>query len=166
MNHKKISKLGTIFILIMVVILVGVIPATAKAVRVDYVSAGCIVYQGPPERFWISEDGIVHMRGITVNQTDTSTNDYDNGIATLIMNVDINPVTGYGHAYGSLTVYPIAYDGTWVGQWSTHISPEGLRGSATARGTGELEGLLLFNDMRSTDPANPCTDGYETVLIP
>ncbi len=162
----KAKKITTVFIVAMLVILVGVVPATAKAVRVDYVSIGCVQYQGPPEHFWISEDGIVHMRGVTVNQVDTSTNDYDNGTATLIMDLDINPVTGYGHAYGSVTIYPIAYDGTWVGHWSTHVSPEGLRGSMTARGTGELEGLILFNDMMSTDPANPCTDGYETVLIP
>ncbi|HSB67648.1 MAG TPA: hypothetical protein VLD65_13825 [Anaerolineales bacterium] len=162
----KTKKVTTVFIVAMLVILVGVVPAAAKAVRVDYVSTGCIVYQGPPERFWISEDAIVHMRGITFNQVDTSTNDYDNGTATLIANIDMNPITGYGHAYGSVTIYPTAYDGTWVGQWSTHRSPDGLKGSMTARGTGELEGLLLFNDMRSTDPTNPCTDGYETVLIP
>ncbi len=163
MNAKKVT---TLIIVAMLVILVGVIPAAAQAVRVDYIAVGCIISQGPPERFWVSEDGIVHMRGVTIDQVDISTNDYDNGTATLIVNIDMNPVTGYGHAYGSLTIYPTAYDGTWVGQFSTHRSPEGLRGSMTARGTGELEGLLLFNDMRSTDPTNPCTDGYETVLIP
>jgi hypothetical protein len=121
---------------------------------------------GTPEREWISDDGILHQRGILVINDITSSSDYLTGGITLEMNVDINPATGLGHAYGTLSIVPTAWNRAWEGHWSTHKSPEGLRGSATGQGTGELAGMKVFNNMTNTDPMDPCTYEWGTILIP
>jgi hypothetical protein len=166
MNNKRISKGWITTLLVILIILVWVIPVSAKAVRIDIHGTTCIQTQSPPARFWISEDGIVHSRGIILSNIDLTESPYDTGPATMMMNVDVDPVTGYGHGYGTFTIYPSAYNGTWEGHWSTHISPDGVKGSAVGHGTGELEGFQIFNDMSSTNPFDPCTISDITVLLP
>lgn len=166
MNYRRVFKISVPTLLAILIVVVGIIPASARAERVDIYGTTCIQTQSPPERFWISEDGIVHMRGIVTTNIDVTNNGYDTGSASMVMNIDMDPATGNGHGYGTFTIYPSAYDGTWSGSWSSHISPDGLRGSATGHGTGELEGLSIFNNMSSTNPNDPCTISNITVLIP
>jgi hypothetical protein len=166
MNHARQTKVIYISILVMLFILVSAMPATAKAEKVNFTGTTCIVSQSPPERFWISEDGIIHMRGIVTKNVDVTDSPYDTGSASMIMNVDINPLTGEAHGYGTFILSPTAYSGTWEGHWSTHISPDGLRGLAVGHGTGELEGLQIFNNMTSDDPSDPCTNSSIRVLVP
>ncbi len=106
MNHKSVPKLGITLLLAIVVVLVSVVPASAKAERIYITGSTCIQTQGPPERFWISEDGIMHMRGIITSNIDVTDSPYDTGSASMIMNIDIDPTTGYGHAFGTFTIYP------------------------------------------------------------
>lgn len=166
MNHKRFQIRSILLVLAMVVVLVSAVPASAQAERIFISGTTCIQTQSPPERFWISEDGIMHMRGIITSNIDVTDSPYDTGMASMIMNIDIDPTTGYGHAFGSFTIYPTTYDGTWEGHWSTHIAPDGVRGSATGHGTGELEGLQIFNNMSSENPNDPCTISDIVVLIP
>jgi hypothetical protein len=164
MNVKRIT---VVFILAMVVVLVSTVSATAKATHIEYTSIDCTVEPwGPPEREWVSDDGVLHQRGILVVNEVSSSNAYLTGGMTLEMNVDIDLGTGLGHAYGTLSLDPIAYNGTWEGHWSTHISPEGLRGSATGQGTGDLQGMKLFNHMANSNPMDPCTNEWGSILIP
>lgn len=166
MNHKHFQNKSILLVLAMVVVLVSTVPASAQAERIYMSGTTCIQTQSPPERFWISEDGIMHMRGISTSNIDVTDSPYDTGTASMIMNFDIDPRTGYGHAFGTFTIYPTTYDGTWEGHWSSHIAPDGLRGSATGHGTGELEGLQIFNNMSSINPNDPCTISDIVVLIP
>ncbi len=166
MNHTRKSKITIIFSLALLVILVGTVPASAQAERLSITGTTCIQYQSPPEKFWISDDGIVHSRGAVLHNIDVTDSPYDTGINILTGNVDLDPATGYGHAYGTFILYPSAYDGTFEGSWSSHISPDGLRGRAVGHGTGELEGIQIFNELSSNDPNAPCTNSSITILIP
>ncbi len=166
MNHKKKSKITFILCLVLVIVLVGAIPASAQAERLIISGTTCIQYQEPPEKFWISDDGIMHSRGAVLHNIDVTDSPYDTGINILTGNVDLDHATGYGHAYGTFILYPTAYDGTFEGSWSSHISPDGLRGKAVGHGTGELEGIQIFNELSSSNANDPCTNSSETILIP
>ncbi len=172
MNHKRFSRLSIMLILILVLILVSAIPTSAQAERVYLTGTQCPISLGTPEREWISEDGVLHQRGVAMINISTSESPYLEGMSYLVANFEINLLTGAVHAYGSGETRPSAYDGTWVGRFSTHISPEGvIEGSIVLHGTGELEGLILFNTVSNPtapDPAcnnmNTANQGY--VLIP
>jgi hypothetical protein len=166
MNHTKRSKIIFILSLTMLVVLVSAVPAYAEAQRLNFTGTTCTQSQTPPEKFWISDDGIMHQRGIVLTNIDVTDGDYDTGINVLTGNIDLNLATGYGHAYGTFTIYPAAFEGTFEGSWSSHISPDGLRGRGVGHGTGELEGVQVFNEMSSDNPADPCTNSSITILIP
>ncbi len=172
MNHKRISKVSVVFSLVMLAILVAAIPASAQAERIYYTSYECPISMSPPERQWVSDDGILHQRGVHQVNEITSSTPYLTGFNYLVVNAEINLATGEVHAYGKVEVQPAAYEGSWVGFFTTHVSAEGvLDGKATVQGTGALEGLKDFNNMHSPiapDPAcfnmNTLEDGY--ILIP
>jgi hypothetical protein len=172
MNHNRKSKIAVIFTLIVLVLLVGVVPASAQAKRIYYTSYECPISMTPPERQWVSEDGILHQRGVHQVNEITSSTPYLTGYNYLEINADISLVTGEVHVYGKVDLQPTAYEGSWIGFFTTHISSEGvLDGKATARGTGDLEGMMDFNNMHFPlvpDPAcfnmDTAEDGY--ILVP
>lgn len=167
MNQKRISVLSTIFIVAMAVLLAGTVPAAAQAEQLHFTGTNCIYPQSPPERSWVSDDGILHQRGMGMISINVADSDYLTGIMIVNGNIDLNLATGDGHTYGTLTIYPEAYNGTFEGNWTSHISADSLRGTVVAHGTGELEGMQLFGDLSGESPLiNPCTNGDMTILIP
>lgn len=171
MNHKRISILSTIFLLAMVVLLAGTVPAAARAERIYFSGEDCPIFVGPPERQWVSEDGGLHMRGIPMITTLTYEPPDLSGLNYLVMNQDVDP-TGAVHVYGTVDLHPDSGGGTWVGIFSTHVSPEGvISGRAVAHGTGAYEGMITFNNVSSPAAPNPdcynmntASNGY--ILIP
>ncbi len=171
MNHKRISKVSAVLTLVLLAFLVAAVPASAQAERISYTSFECPISMSAPEREWISEDGILHQRGIQLVNAITSSTPYLNGYNYLEMNTEINLATGEVHAYGKFDLHPAGYDGSWVGTWTTHVSAEGMTiGKATGRGTGDLEGMMIFNNMFNPTVPNPAClletdeDGY--ILVP
>jgi hypothetical protein len=166
MNHTRRSKIIFILSLAMLFVMVSAVPASAQAQRLSFSGTTCTQSQTQPEKFWISDDGVMHSRGSVLTNIDMTDGDYDTGMAIMTGNVDLDLVTGYGHAHGTFILYPAAYNGTFEGSWSSHLSPDGLRGVAVGHGTGELEGVQIFNNMSSDNPNDPCTNSSITVLIP
>jgi hypothetical protein len=166
MNHKKMSNIVFILSLAILVVVVSAVPAYAQAQRLNFIGTTCTQSQTPPEKFWISDDGVMHSRGALLTNIDVTNGDYDTGINILTGDIDLDLATGYGHAHGTFTIYPAGYNGTFEGSWSSHISPDGLRGIAVGHGTGDLEGVQIFNNMSSDNPNDPCTNSNITILIP
>lgn len=166
MNHKKMSKIVFILGLALLVAAVSAVPAYAQAQRLYFTGTTCTQSQTPPEKFWISDDGVMHSRGAVLTNIDVTDGDYDTGINILTGDIDLNLATGYGHAHGTFTIYPTGYTGTLEGIWSSHISPDGLRGIAVGHGTGDLEGVQVINTLSSDNPNDPCTNSNITILIP
>jgi len=167
----KVKKLTVVFVMAMVLVLVGVIPASARAERIYYTGATCPIYVGPPERMWISEDNVLHMRGAYTDNILTSSSAYLDGTAVIIMNQDVDLNTGNVHAFGSFVITPATLDGTWEGNFSTHVMGGVVRGSGTGHGTGALEGMLDFNHMSNPESYLPECNNINTnssgyVLIP
>ncbi len=158
----KAKKVVIVVFMVIVLVLVSVIPASARAERLFYTGRTCPTYVGPPERMWISEDNVLHMRGIYSDNTMVATTPYLTGTAVIIMNEDVDLNTGNVHAFGSVLIHPTGIDGTWEGNFSTHVVGGVVRGTYTGHGTGELEGMLDFNDM-STDVPDPLCNGINTL---
>ena len=172
MNHKRISTLSTIFVLAMVMLMAGSVPAAAKAERIYFTGQDCPIYVGPPERQWVSEDGVLHQRSVPMTTTLTYDTPYLNGMNYLVVNMDVDLATGAVHVYGITEAHPDGIEGTWEGHFSTHVSPEGvINGRAVVHGTGELEGMISFLDISSPDVPDPAcsnmnTTSNGTILLP
>ena len=163
----KANKILILIILTLCITLSIAAPAAARATRINYEAHECAVGPwGEPERMWVSEDGVLHMRGVLVVNLIDSESPYLAGTNTVNMNVDLNPATGYGHAYGRGLITPFAKNGTWEGRFSTHVSPDGIQGKAVVHGTGELMGMKQYNNISNSDPNDPCHTDTGYMLIP
>jgi hypothetical protein len=149
----KANRVSIVLSIVMLIILVSAVPGAAKTERIEYTGTVCITsLEGGSD--WVSGDMVSHTRNVVTSGTTTTTTPYLTGNIVIMQNSDINLLTGEVHAYGSLVISPTAYPGaTFVGHWSTHVFGGVLRGSSTAIGTGDLEGVFDFNDMQN--PANP-----------
>jgi hypothetical protein len=163
----KAYRILILIVLTFCIILLTAAPAAARATRINYEAYECpIAPWGEPERMWVSEDGVMHMRGVPLVNLLESESPYLAGTNTVNMNLDLNPATGEGHAYGTVLLAPFAKNGTWEGRWSTHVSPTGIQGKAVVHGTGELAGMKMFNNMSNSDPNDPCDNSVGYILIP
>jgi len=172
MNHKRISKLGTIFVLALVLVLLGSVPAAARAERIPFTGEDCPFSLGDIERQWVSDDGVLHQRGVEMTNTLVYEPNILSGTAELMANFDTHLATGAVHAYGTIVIHPSGVNGTGVGSFSTHVSPEVVvNGNAVIRGTGELEGMIAFNNVSSPEAPDPACNNMNTasngyILIP
>lgn len=163
----KTYRVRILIVLTFCIILLTAAPAAARATRINYEAYECTLGPwGEPERMWFSEDGVMHMRGVLLENLIQSDNPYLAGINRIIMNVELNPATGYGHAYGKVSITPFAKNGTWEGRFSTHVSPDGIQGKAVVHGTGELMGMKQYNNMSNSDPNDPCHTDTGYILLP
>jgi hypothetical protein len=163
----KAYRYPILIVLTFCIILLIAAPVAARATRISYEADECALAPwGEPERMWVSEDGVMHMRGVFVENLIESENPYLAGINRVYMNLDLNPATGEGHASGTVLITPFAKNGTWEGRFSTHISPNGIRGKSVVHGTGELIGMKMFNHMLSSAPNAPCHNDIGYILLP
>lgn len=163
----KAYRIPTLIILTFCITLLMAAPAAARATRINYEAYECAVAPwGEPERMWVSEDGVLHMRGFLIENLIESENLYLAGINQVYANLDLNPATGEGHAYGTVLITPLAKNGTWEGRFSTHVSPVGIQGKAVVHGNGELIGMKMFNNMSNSDPNDPCHNDAGYILLP
>jgi hypothetical protein len=161
--HRNLTLIVLTFCLVFLI----AAPAAARATRIYYEAYECpLAPWGEPERIWISEDGILHMRGFLIENLIESESPYLAGINRVYANFDLNPATGEGHAYGKVSITPFTKDGTWEGQFSTHVSPDGIQGRAVVHGTGEMSGLKQFNNISNSDPNDPCHTDAGYILLP
>ncbi len=102
----------------------------AKATKTPFTHLAIVTAEGVPERMWMDEEGILHIRGLTVtfDQTGDMT-----GTSVVVANLNIDPSTGNGHMWGSRT-----FVGTWHSPWGD------LSGTFEGRFTGTLTAGALF----------------------
>lgn len=142
------------------------LPVSAQATQIDYSGYECPISPwGEPESFWESGN-VVHARGVTFAAELVTGNDYVDGINYVVMNYDVNTVTGDVHVYGTAKLVPYAYsNGYYEGRFSSHWSGlEGWRNSVF-HGYGELDGIILSNEGYAMD-ASGCDYFTGRILIP
>jgi hypothetical protein len=163
----KAYRILILIVLTLCITLLIAAPAAARVTRINYEAHECAVAPwSEPEGMWVSEDGVLHMRGVLVTNLIDSDSPYLAGTNMVNMNLDLNPATGEGHASGTVLITPIAKNGTWEGRFSTHVSPNGIQGKAVVHGTGELAGMKMFNNMSNSDPNAPCHNDTGYILLP
>jgi hypothetical protein len=90
---------------------------------------------GPPQKFWIDDQGVTHIRG----QPDSGTFSGDiSGTFSVVFNANIG-ATGNGDSFGSFTISP-ASGGTWEGSFSGTITAGIDSGSFVGQAAGPSRG--------------------------
>jgi hypothetical protein len=136
-------------------------PVAAGTIRTEY--EGFEYYVGPllPGRQWISEDGVLHIRGGQEAYRDEMDDNRISGEVVVTLNVNFQfadlPVMVYGPMWGTFRIEN--EDGYWEGSWVGERTQE--QGSSyiqgVLRGHGDYEGLQARVDYvrESPDPTAP-----------
>jgi hypothetical protein len=158
MNKRILSLPGAVLILIVLSILVA--PVAAKTIRTDY--EGVELYVGPlsPGRQWVSEEGILHIRGGQEAYRDEVSDPRVSGDAVVTLNVNFQfaapPVMVYGPMWGEFRIDNDGgyWEGTWVGE-RTEQGFSYIRG--VLHGHGGYDGLQARAEYvrESPDPTAP-----------
>ncbi len=148
--NKNIFRLGVIIMLVVVFSLfavsLAVQPAVAGAERIPFknYNIACSYQEG---KTWVSDDGIVHLRGRILQSVIISEGEalqYFEGTGQIVGNANIfDPILGLGTYFGSLEIYPTDKDGYWAGKWTVQITEDGPKGIARLQGYGpDLKGMF------------------------
>lgn len=144
----------------LLVFLILVAPVAARTTRTEY--AGTENYAGPvaPGRQWVSEDGVLHIRGGQEAYCDDVSDSRLSGDSLVTLNANFHlaepPVYVYGRMWGT---FRIENDGGyWEGHWVGKRTQQGSSYIRTVlHGHGGYEGLLARAQyVRETpDPTAP-----------
>jgi hypothetical protein len=146
--NKNLFRVGVVITLVAVFSLfavsLAVQPAIAGTERIPFknYNIACSYQEG---KVWVSDDGIVHLRGRVLQSVIISdVPEYFAGTGQIVGNANIfDPAFGLGTYFGSLEIYPTAMDGYWAGKWTVQITEDGPKGIAQLKGYGpDLKGML------------------------
>jgi hypothetical protein len=162
MHARKIMALTGIFLVAMVITSAAAAPAKSTKTPVDVWEVSCMQ---DPGIVWISEDGILHIRGQVTMATFYDSSDFAIvGYDTIVSNANLDPVTSTGTLFGtwSATYLPASETGTFDGSWNARLSG-GIAavGKAVGHGTGDLRGVKMKLNLL-VDPADPPPAGLFT----
>ncbi len=155
MNRKRILLLVLVMLIASLIMLT---PAGATATRTPFTAmeATCSV---APGNVTISGN-VLHIRGQTNTNRVISADATQTGTNSVVVNVDLDLVSGSGGAHGTFSLNPDAFSGTWEGSWSGPFTDFVFSGQAVGHGTGELAGKKVMVKLRDIDPSglseNPC----------
>lgn len=120
-------------------------PTTAKVDRMEFSGADYVT--GPPVddgRQWVSDDGQLHIRGLTVEYKAVSDSPYYNGTTTIVVNVNQDLATGLGTMWGTSHVVLDEFDGGFTGNWTAQFTGDDdptWTGIGRSHGYGEVDGF-------------------------
>lgn len=135
------NRIFSIISLILVFALLGVIPASAQAIKTPYTASltNCAILD--PGTSW-TEGGIEHVRNIIYKQYIYSEEPRVVGFQYSTTNWNYNLKSGFGVIWGKFTHE--VESGTWEGTFNGSINEYGLTsGNAIGKGYGDLDGFLV-----------------------
>ena len=142
------KKFLTICTLVIAFALLGILPASANAVKTPYTATATMCECGllTPGSFtyWI-EGGVEHYRNVkNVQYIYSAEEPRVRGFQSAVLNWNYNTKTGSGEIWGTFT-HDVESGGTWRGTVNGKINEFGLvsEGIGIAKGYGELDGLLV-----------------------
>jgi hypothetical protein len=154
MKRSAILLVGLIGVLVL-----GTVTVSAQATKTEFEAQESLVPTGPPGKVWVSDDGVVHIRDLTV--VGPVWGDIV-GQLTVVANINQDTATGDGTAYGTavLEVESVEWgdlSGTFEGRSQWKLAG-GLivTGQFVGHGTGDFEGMHMqanfFNAEDGTTP--------------
>ncbi len=168
---KKAVLFSLAVVLILVLAVMSAAPGAAKATKITTCATQTNTAE-IPGKTWFSDDGtIMHIRGqITYADIEPLAGHpecdpaYSSGQMVMVVNINLNLVTGAGNAYGKHTITADGFDGVWEGVFSGKMENFVYSGKAISHGTGDLEGMLQKVQIQATGETTYETYGF--VLIP
>jgi hypothetical protein len=103
-----------------------------------------------PGEQWVSEEGIVHIRGQINTAQVVSTDARANGINVVTINLNIDPATGNGTGHGQFILDVDGMDGAWEGTFVGWLTYGVFSGRIIGHGTGDLAGQKVKSNFQQT----------------
>lgn len=152
---KKIS----IEVLPLAVLLLLAAPAVlGEATKTTFMGIETPVFTGEPDRQWVDEDGVLHIRGLPVETIFQGTPFNFINRVTIDLNLDL--ATGDGDGTGAFT-FDVTWGelrGTFQGIATLTLSREPGREllvSYVGHGAGDFEGMKIMGNGAPTTPGQP-----------
>jgi hypothetical protein len=101
---------------------------------------------------WENEQGLTHIRGILHSNVNVSDTPELNGLHHTVANAEINGLTGNAIIRGTTSWQPYGIEGTWEGHWVVVYNKNRASGQAVMRGTGALQGKMVYLDVYDAPP--------------
>ena len=143
MNKRLISLPTAALVLIVLSILA--LPVAARTIRTEYAGQEHYVSPLSPGRQWISEDGVLHIRGGQEAYRDDVDDSRLSGDVVVTLNVNFHfadpPVMVYGPMWGTIRIDNDGgyWEGTWTGERTESQGFSYIQ--AVLHGHGGYEGL-------------------------
>jgi len=110
----------------------------------------------------VGEEGQLRIRGRRFTDLVQSSEPLLAGVNRPVLDIELDPATGRGQLKGVFVLQPDGVSGRWDGELLGRIEKGLVTASGLARGTGDLESLILYSEFRQTAdrPAisPPCRD--------
>jgi hypothetical protein len=134
---------------------VGVSPAVAGTVTVDTEAYNVVCEVLDFGTYWVSEDGVHHLRNRVLRSVVISENEYHNGTGKIYANFNMDPAAGVMTYFGNLEIHPADFpDNYWAGSYTIQIVPSGADGIARLKGYGsDLAGWKIRSNLTPLTPA-------------
>lgn len=132
----------------LVVLFTMAVPAVAKTDRIAFSGEDLFVGQVLPGRQWVSDDGILHVRGSMSTYTSTSDSVFYGGDLTIVVNYNLDLATMTGTMWGTSHLEVDddgGFDGTWTGKFTGTETV--WVGHGRSKGYGTLNGYQQRYDV-------------------
>lgn len=133
----------------LVVLLAMAVPAVAKTDRIAFSGEDRVVEQGVSlARYWVSDDGVEHMRGLVSTYASTSDSEFYEGDLTIVVNWNVDLATGKGTLWGTSHL-EVDGDGGFDGTWTAKFTGTETvwTGHGRSKGYGTLDGYQQRYDL-------------------
>lgn len=125
----------------------------AKATKTPFIATITVIELGIPERSWVDDDGVQHLRGAPSIQSVTGG---ITGTLSVVNNVNIDP-TGDGDLFGSFVI--TTAEGVWEGRFSGTFTAGVGSGEFVGQGSGAFEGMKIMGTFSGVAPGVAVLDG-------
>ena len=149
---KKRVVIGLILVVVLVLAAASQASAGAERIEVSTVEYDCFTGFTEDGGMWGEDAAVTHVRGILHTNVNVSRTPQLNGLHHTVADGDINNVAGTAVIRGSSVWEPEGIDGAWVGHWTVTYNKNHGSGHGTWRGTGALQGKMLFLDVYDGEP--------------
>lgn len=162
MHKQKLSLLLAILVLVVTFSLTAS-PATARATRIEYSQEQATCEILDPGKYWESGN-VLHVRGKKDKDRVLTSDGEPVGWNISNQNVNFNPETLSGSAWGTYVLYYDSVDGTFEGSYSGVIRAGVFSGKVVGVGTGVYEGQLVMGELYEMPVSqllvgDPCPEG-------
>ena len=141
----------TAILVALVVLLTMAVPASAKTTRMPFSGEDHLTVDPHGGRMWVSDDGVVHVRGSMSEYDAHYGGQFYTGDASIVVDHNLDLATMTGRLRGTSNIDVDGHDGGFVGTWVGWFTATRWEGRGLSHGYGELTG---YQQRYSLESAN------------